>query len=346
MGEALVAVALDGEITDFNAAAEQLFDMPARQARGRAIAEVVRMRSDDGTNLARRLRRPVLEPWGASGSVRLANGRDVPVALSAGALRASDGEVSGAVFVFRDERSEAELERMKVEFLANISHELRTPLTPIKGFASILQTRELPAAQAKGFAEEISVAADQLERVIGQLVNFATIVGGQLSIDPAPVPVRPLLDATLKPWKERVAATHRISRRVPAATPPVIADRTYVVQALEELLDNAVKYSPDGGKIVVAAQVVEGEDGLELEISVSDQGVGIPPDRLGTVLQDFTQGDGSSTRRFGGLGLGLALVHRIVRAHGGDLRVESTVGVGTVVTMSLPLDGPETGSAR
>ena len=346
MGEALVAVDGDGVITDFNAAAEELFDVPARTARGRTIGDVVRMRSEDGTDLTRRLRRPVLEAWSAAGSVRLPDGRDVPVALSAGALRGSDNEVSGAVFVFRDERREAELERMKVEFLANISHELRTPLTPIKGFASILQTRELPAAQAKGFADEISVAADQLERVIGQLVNFATIVGGRLSLDPEPMPVRPLLDATIKPWKERVGPTHTITRRVAARTPSVLADRSYVAQALEELLDNAVKYSPDGGKIVVSALVAEGEDGPELEISVSDEGVGIPADRLGTVLQDFRQGDGSSTRRFGGLGLGLALVHRIARAHGGDLRIASTVGVGTLVTISLPLDGPDGGAVR
>ena len=83
---------------------------------------------------------------------------------------------------------------MKTEFLANISHELRTPLTPIKGFASILQTRELPTERARGFANEIAVAADQMERVIGQLVNFATIEGGRLSLEPQPLSARSVLD--------------------------------------------------------------------------------------------------------------------------------------------------------
>ena len=342
MGEALVAVDGDGRITDFNTAAEELFDLPARDAVDQPVGDVVRLRSQDGTNVSRRLRRPVLEPWTDSGTVRISGGRDVPVAVSAGALRGPANEVTGAVFVFRDERRERELERMKTEFLSTISHELRTPLTPIKGFASILQSRELPAPKAKGFAQEISTAADQLERVIGQLVNFATITGGRIAIAPEPVSVRPLIDGVLKPWRDRLGARskHKLSRRVAAGLPQVVADPTYLAQAVDELVDNAVKYSPDGGKIVVAADVVEGEDGPELEISVRDEGVGIPADRLDTVLEDFAQADSSATRRFGGLGLGLALVNRIARAHGGDVRVTSPQGGGTQVAVRLPLEGP------
>ena len=347
MGEALVAVDGDGSITDFNAAAEELFGVPAREARGRPIGEVVRMRSDDGTRpRPAGCGRPVLEGWVDSGTVRLADGREVPVAISAGTLRGPGNEVSGAVFVLRDERREAELERMKTEFLANISHELRTPLTPIKGFASILADARPHRGQGSRLRLGDLGGGHQMERVIGQLVNFATIVGGRLSIDPQPVPVRPLIDQTLKPWRARLGRDHKIVRRVEAGLPDVVADSTYLAQALDELLDNAVKYSPDGGRIVVSANVVEGEDGPELEISVSDQGVGIPADRLDSVLQDFTQGDASSTRRFGGLGLGLALVHRIARAHGGGLRVASTIDEGTTVTMVLPVDGPTAGSPR
>ena len=346
MGEALVAVDADGKITDFNAAAEELLDLPARDARGRSIGDVVDLRSEDGTTQSRRLRRPVLEAWTTTGNVRIGGGREVPVAVSAGTLRSPDGEVNGAVFLLRDERRDRELDRMKTEFLAAISHELRTPLTPIKGFASILGSRELPAPQAKGFADEISVAADQLERVIGQLVNFATIVGGRLTLEPETVAVRPLVDGLLKSWRDRVGPQHRLTRRIPTGLPKVVADRAYLVQAVEELLDNAVKYSPDGGKIVVEAGVVEGEDGPELEISVSDEGVGIPSDRLDSVLDDFTQVDASATRRFGGLGLGLALVNRIARAHDGHLEVESVQGTGTRVALRLPLDGPARRGAR
>ncbi len=335
MGEALVAVDADGHITDFNAAAEELCDVPFATARGRPVREVVRLVGDDGSDLGARMHRVVLEGWTKPGTLRRPGGGEVPVVMSAGTLRGPGNDVTGAVFVLRDVRRERELERMKTEFLANISHELRTPLTPIKGFSSILRTRDLPAAKAKGFAEEIHVAADQLERVIGQLVNFATVVGGRLSLDAEPLAVRNILDEIVARWSERVDGTHQVVRRVSAGTPPLAADRAYLLQALDELVDNAVKYSPSGGRISLAAAAADPE-ATQVRITITDQGLGIPADRLDSIFEDFTQGDASATRRFGGLGLGLALVQRIARAHGGELTCESDPGRGSRFSLVLP----------
>lgn len=343
MGEALVAVDAAGCITDFNAAAEELCDLPAREARGRPVDEVLQITGEDGEDIGERLKRPVLEGWADVGTLVQARGREVPVVVSAGTLRGPANDVNGAVFVLRDMRRERELERMKTEFLANISHELRTPLTPIKGFSAILRSRDLPPERTQGFASEIHSAAGQMERVIGQLVNFATIVGGRLTIDPEPVAVRPFVDDTVRRWRDRVTESHSLVRRVSAGTPSLRADRTLLTQAIDELVDNAVKYSPSGGKIAVAAAAVDGAlDGEQrcVRFSVSDQGVGIPADRLGSIFEEFSQVDPSATRRFGGLGLGLALVHRIVRAHGGELRCESVPGKGSQFSMLLPVDGP------
>ena len=302
MGEALVAVDADGHITDFNEAAEELRRPAGREARGRPIGEVVHAARRGRHRSSRRLAGRCSRPGRDAGTVvqRRAAGAGRDVGRS---LRDPTASVAGAVYVLRDLRREHEVERMKTEFLPNISHELRTPLTPIKGYASILQTRDLPRRAHPGFADEITVAADQLERVIGQLVNFATIVGGRLTLDPEPIPVRGALDEVVARWTAQAGSTHQLARRVSAGTPPVLADRTYLLQSLDELVDNAVKYSPAGGKVTLSAAVSDADASL-VRISVTDQGVGIPPDRLESIFDEFSQGDASATRRFGGLGLG------------------------------------------
>ncbi|CAN5127624.1 hypothetical protein BH24ACT1_BH24ACT1_12970 [soil metagenome] len=338
MGEALLAVDATGTVTDFNAAAEELFDRPSSEVSGASIS-TLQLLGPQGEDITKRLAFPRLEPWSTTGTVVRRDDTKVPVAVSCGAVRGPVGEIAGGVAVLRDLRPEREIERMKTEFLANISHEWKTPLTPIKGYASMLSTRPLSREKTQDFASEILVSAGKLERVISRLVNFATVSAGRLELRTEAVVVRDLLDAARSRWKDRLGDLHTLQVRVARAIPDVEGDRRYLDQVLDELIDNAVKYSPDGGRVTISARAAgRAGNGSKpyIELAVGDEGVGILPERLGTIFGDFSQGDGSATREFGGLGLGLALVSHICEAHGGNLTCRSEVGEGSTFTLVLP----------
>ena len=336
MGEALVAVDASGAVTDFNQAAESLFGATAAKVCGKRATSSLRVVGDDGEDLMARLTSEA-PAWSGGGVVIGSDGEEIPVALTFGPLRDPVGERTGAVAVVRDMRREHEVERMKTEFLANISHELKTPLTPIKGYAGMLATRDLPPERARAFGSEIAAGAAQLERVISQLVSFATAAAGRLQPQADPVSARELLDGVVARWQGRLPVGLALERRVALGTPDLLVDRLYVDQSLDALVDNAVKYSPEGGKIsLTAAPADQNGNGPRVDLSVTDRGVGVPEDRLGAIFGDFEQADGSATREFGGLGLGLALVREVAEAHGGELTCSSTEGRGSTFTLSLP----------
>jgi two-component system, OmpR family, phosphate regulon sensor histidine kinase PhoR len=337
MGEALIAVDGNGRVTTFNRAAEELVGKPATAALGRPIDKVVKLRAEDGQDVSARLRRPTATPWNETGQVTQRGGLEVPVVLSAGGLRSASGDLAGAVFVLRDMRREREVERMKTEFLSNISHELRTPLTPIKGYAEMLRRRDVPRPQAREFLGGIIDSTDRLERVVDLLVSFAAFEAGRLRLRAEPLKVRELLDGLAERWKDKLDPSHPLTRRVARNLPEVQGDKRLLERSLDELLDNAVKYSPGGGKVSVTAKLSDNGAGPSVEIAVTDHGIGIPEDRLETVFDDFAQADASATREFGGLGLGLSFVRRIVLAHDGELLCESTPGKGSTFSIVLPV---------
>jgi PAS domain S-box-containing protein len=331
MGEALVAVDIDGDVSEFNAAAEELFGVEAPTVRGKSVTGLS-LSGPKGEDLGMRLSSPGA-PWASEGTVTRPDGTEVPVAVSGAALRGAAGELAGSVAVVRDMRQEREIDRMKTEFLSNISHEMKTPLTPIKGYAQMLSTRDLAPERAREFAAEIMSGARQMERVINQLVNFATMAAGRLEPHPETLRARAVLDGLLDRWADRMGEDHDVERRVSRGTPDLLVDRRLLDLSLDELLDNAVKYSPDGGRITVTA---ESDGNGSVLVSVTDRGVGVPEDRRETIFGEFAQGDGSSTREFGGLGLGLPMVRHVAQVHGGELTCESTVGKGSTFTLRLP----------
>jgi signal transduction histidine kinase len=227
-----------------------------------------------------------------------------------------------------------EADRHKDEVLSVVSHELKTPLNFIMGFVSFLQEGlggPLNAEQ-QDYADKAMGGTERLHGLIDDLVEYARILSNRLKLDPVPTPLADLLEDVC----EQVAPAAAEKRLSVAVTTDLQAlacvDGYRLAQAIRKLLDNAVKFTPEGGHIAVDATLREGV----LTVEVSDTGPGIPAELQGSIFQHFRQADMSATRERGGLGLGLAIAQGIIRAHGGTLGVRSAPGHGSTFWMTLP----------
>ena len=229
----------------------------------------------------------------------------------------------------------SELSQLKANFVSNISHELRTPLTHIKGYLELLITESLGAiTDEQRHALQVSQqSAGRLESLIEDLILFSLASRGELSILLETVDLRRLVNLAIKAYtgkaEERGVSLNVI---IDEDVPPVQADGQKAAWVLHQLLDNGIKFTPSGGRVVVTVKR-EGEN--LVIVSVTDTGIGIPANRLNDIFEPFHQLDGSSTRRYGGTGLGLSLVRQIIEAHGSMIEVQSIEGRGS--TFKFPL---------
>jgi signal transduction histidine kinase len=229
----------------------------------------------------------------------------------------------------------SELNQMKANFVANISHELRTPLTHVKGYLELMITESLGnISDEQRHALQISQrATSKLESIIEDLIMFSLASRGEMSMRLDKVDIRRLI--TLAAKSAATKAEERGVQVLVSATeeiPTVQADSEKISWVIGQLLDNGIKFTPSGGRVVISLK----EEGRNLVlVSISDTGIGIPQSRLSEIFEPFHQLDGSSTRHYGGTGLGLSLVRQIVEAHGSLLDVQSVEGKGT--TFKFPL---------
>ncbi len=338
MSDALVAVDPDGKVATFNPAAERLVGRAVPEVVGLPLEQVLVGRGPGGV--------PAAAALGASDSEQVtavqlllerSDGRRVPTAASAAPVHdTTDGQFLGRVLVLRDVTRETEIERMKTEFLSNVSHELRTPLTPIKGYAEVLARRDVGPEETRKFAGQILSSTGRLERIVGMIVDFAALDSGRVQPRLEAVDLSSVVGEVLAQWRRRIP-DRDFRRRVAKSLPAVLADRAMLQRCLDELIDNAVKFSPGGEPISVAATLEHADGKPMVRLSVRDRGVGIEPTTAARVFSDFYQGDASETRLYGGLGLGLALVRRIVDGLEGDVAVESRLGRGSTFHLLLPV---------
>ncbi|HSS41804.1 MAG TPA: HAMP domain-containing sensor histidine kinase [Solirubrobacterales bacterium] len=282
------------------------------------------------------MRRPLEELVAAAG--RLAAGdRSTRVEVGGLAETATLGTAFNemAAELEQEEVRRAELDRLKDEFVLTASHELRSPLTSVQGFAELLMLERESLTPRQ--AETVEVILDNcrhLVRLLNDLLDLARSDAGRLSIRPQPTEVAPLVEDVVRTMRAQTEAGGQALReQIEPGLPPINVEPDRIRQILVNLLTNAHEYSPEGASIGVSARA----DGAEVEITVSDDGPGIPADQLEHIFERFTRGDAGLTQRVGGTGLGLAISKSLAELHGGSIAAESTVGQGSTFRLRLPI---------
>jgi PAS domain S-box-containing protein len=337
MVDGLILVDTQGKINYWNPRAWEFLGIPAAAAIGRpalGIARRIALGSSQPRQVSEQLvdamlhfqTFPVIEYELMHPQHRVLQSLFFPIS-------GDQDEDLGYGITLRDVTREKELDKMKLQLLSTVSHELRTPLASIKGFTTTLLREDVrwDEQTRRDFMQIIDQESDKLSELVSNLLDMSRIEAGALSMEKEAVQIHALLQEAIEATRPRTSR-HSFVLDAPAGLPRVLADPRRIRQVVHNLLENAVKYSPDGGQVTVRAKPTS----RHLTVSVSDQGIGIPKQYQSRVFERFFQVDSGSTRRVGGSGLGLAICRGIVEAHGGHIWFESAQGQGSTFYFTLP----------
>jgi two-component system, OmpR family, sensor histidine kinase VicK len=339
VGDGIFGIDLDGRVTFVNPAGAATLACTPEQLTGRDMHDVIHHSHADGTPYSRATS-PILQALRRSESIRMRDEvfwRDdqtaFPVEYGANPIL-EDGRVSGMVVTFRDVSERRRLDKMKDEFISTVSHELRTPLTSLRASLGLIASGSLDTRPDKQHQMvEMAIAnSDRLIRLVNDILDFDRVGKGKLPLDRRPVEAMALLRRAVDVAYAN-ATQVRISLHIDAPPIQVLADEERILQVLNELVVNALKFSPSDTVIRLSAH--PSGEGL-VSFSVEDQGRGILPEKLERIFDRFQQGDASDSRDLGGTGLGLALCRSIVEQHDGLIWAESTPGKGSKFQFTLP----------
>jgi len=243
--------------------------------------------------------------------------------------------VSGAVILFRDITELRQTEAMRRDFIANVSHELRTPLSILRGYLeTLLENPKQPPAELLRIFEVMERHSNRLNLLVDDVLSLARLEGSGVALDRTTVRPATFLRDIMRDWEKKFAAKNlQTEVDVSDDLPPLRADEGRLQEIVYNLLDNAVKYSRPGGRIIVRAERI----GETITLTVSDDGVGIPARDLPRIFERFYRADQARHRDLGGTGLGLSIVKHIAQLHGGTVEAESELGRGTTVRVHLPM---------
>ena len=313
IADGIVAVDRDGAVVLWNRAAEQVTGVPATEALGRAPQLVL------GQSLT-----------GAPFVPLVRAGTEIWLSVTEAVMRDPAGRVAGRIFAFRDVSADRLVEEMKSSFVSTVSHELRGPLTSIFGFAETLLRQDVLFGdeERRVFLGYISSESKRLTAIVDTLLNVARLDTGDLRVDLVPTDVRSLVTEVVSSAQENGdSREHRFVLELPHEPLAAEADAEKLRQVLAHLLENAVRYSPEGGRVTIAAR----RKSDTVEFHVADEGVGIPEPERERIFRKFY-----SDPERGGTGLGLFIAQGLVTAMGGRIRVESAEGEGSRFAFELP----------
>ena len=362
--DAIVSKTVQGIITSWNPGAERMFGYTAAEAVGQSITLIIPQdrRAEEEEVLARIRRGERVDHFETVRQHK--DGHRIDISLTVSPIRNAAGQVTGASKIARDisdrRRYEADreaflarerqardaaetLNRSKDQFLATLSHELRTPLNAIFGWAQMLNAEQLDPQMSKRASQAILRNATAQVQLIDDLLDLSRIITGHMRLDVRPVDPRTVIEAALESVQPAARAKAiRIQTVLDPRAGPIMGDPTRLQQIIWNLVMNAVKFTPENGRVTVHLQRIDSH----VELRVSDTGEGIDPGILPHIFERFRQADSGSTRQHGGLGIGLALVRHLVEMHGGTVSAHSAgLGQGATFTVTLPLSGaqPELG---
>ncbi len=241
------------------------------------------------------------------------------------------GKVAGLIEVMTDITGQKDIERMKDEMVSAVNHEIRTPLTVLLGYLQLMQENQVDEDQRRVFLAAMHKAAERLKGLVHNFLDLQQVKARKVGYSFRPLAVKAVLEEAAATFAE-ASDGHRLTVSLPAELPHVIGNKEHLNDVISKLLSNAIRYSPNGGDIVLGSR----QDGERVMLWVKDEGIGIPPEALDKVFDRFYRVDNTVRRSTGGVGLGLALVREIVSAHGGRVWVESTVGKGSTFYIALP----------
>jgi PAS domain S-box-containing protein len=323
IADGIVAVDRDGDVVLWNAAAEQITGVPQEEAIGHTTVQV----------LQRDLESDVEAPAGQRLVSIMRGGEEVWLSLSEAVMRDPLGAVAGRIFAFRDISSDRMVEQVKSDFVAAVSHELRTPLTSIYGFAETLLRTDVPFGdeERRTFLGYIASESERLTAIVDQLLNVARLDAGDLQVELGRIDVGSVVSEVVGTVEG--ANEHRFEIDLPEEPLAAEADPDKVRQVFNILVENALRYSPEGGKVTVGAR----RNADRVEVRIIDQGMGIPASEREWIFRKFYRAESAARDGAAGTGLGLFIAKELVNAMGGRIWVDSTEGEGSSFAFELPV---------